>query len=164
MRKEDKYVDVIVNEITDKLLDATSFKEILELMPHGELTKEVLVKVIDCYDIYTVYHMIFDLFGHELCKEEYKRGIESLNSVDYKVDYIITHTAPNTALEMLKYTLPPKERTNFVLDPHDMQLRSYLDMVWHNTDFKRWYFGHWHQDKHLTNKARMLLFDVEIIE
>ena len=98
------------------------------------------------------------------CQEEYKRGIESLKSVDYKVDYIITHTAPNTALEMLKYTLPPKERTNFVLDPHDMQLRSYLDMVWHNADFKRWYFGHWHQDKHLTDKARALLFDVEIIE
>lgn len=98
------------------------------------------------------------------CQEEYERGIESLKSVDYKVDYIITHTAPNTALEMLKYTLPPKERTNFVLDPHDMQLRSYLDMVWHNTDFKRWYFGHWHQDKQLTSKARALLFDVEIIE
>lgn len=69
--KEDKYVDMIVDEITDKFLDAISFKEILELMPHGELTKEALVNVIDCYDIYTVYHMIFDLFGYELTKEEY---------------------------------------------------------------------------------------------
>ena len=95
--------------------------------------------------------------------EEYERGIESLKTVGYKVDYIITHTAPNTVLEMLKYTLPPKERENFILDPHDMQLRSYLDMLWHNATFKRWYFGHWHYDKHLTDKARALLFDVETI-
>ena len=71
MYNEDKYANMISDEITEQLLDATSFKEILELMPHGELTKEVLKNVIDCYDIYTVYHMIFDLFGHELCKEEY---------------------------------------------------------------------------------------------
>lgn len=96
--------------------------------------------------------------------EEYERGIASLKAVNYKVDYIITHTAPNIVLEMLKYTLPPQERSDFFIDPHDMQLRSYLDMIWHNTKFTRWYFGHWHQDKHLTAKARALLLDVETVE
>jgi len=97
-------------------------------------------------------------------EEEYERGLASLKAVDYKVDYIVTHTAPNTALEMLKYTLHPQERNTFWLDPHDMQLRSYLDMIWYNAEFKRWYFGHWHYDKHLTDKARALLHDVETIE
>ncbi len=96
--------------------------------------------------------------------EEYDRGLATLKAVDFSVDYIVSHTAPNTALEMLRYTLPPRERDSFWLDPHDMELRSYLDMIWHNARFKRWYFGHWHIDCHLTEKARALLFDLERIE
>lgn len=96
-------------------------------------------------------------------KEEYERGISSLKAVDYKVDYIVTHTAPNIALEMLKYTLPLQERSGFVMDPHDMELRSYFDMIWHNATFTCWYFGHWHRDKRLTDKARALFYDVERI-
>lgn len=97
-------------------------------------------------------------------EEEYRRGMDSLMAVNYKVDYIITHTAPNAILELLRYTLSPEERSGFVLNPHDMRLRSYLDMIWYNADFKRWYFGHWHKDAHLTDKARALLFDVETVE
>lgn len=97
-------------------------------------------------------------------EEEKNRGVEALKSVGYKVDYIITHTAPNAALDLLKYTLPPQERDGFWFDVHEMAFRSYLDMIWHDATFTRWYFGHWHHDKHLTDKARALLNDVDIIE
>lgn len=97
-------------------------------------------------------------------EEEYRRGLEALKAVGNKVDYIVTHTAPDTALEYIKYSLAPQERNALRLDHHDMLLRNYFDIIWHSTEFKRWYFGHFHYDKHLTSKARALLNDVEVIE
>ena len=95
---------------------------------------------------------------------EYERGINSLEKRNYNVDYIITHTAPNDFLELIKYRLPACERNNFTLDSHDWKLRSYLNGILSKTQFNRWYFGHWHLDMDLSQNARAIYFDVEKIK
>ncbi|MBR2724470.1 MAG: metallophosphoesterase [Ruminococcus sp.] len=97
-------------------------------------------------------------------KEDFLRGRDALKNVNYKVDYIITHTAPGCVLEMLKYALPYDLRNSFTFDIHENELRSYFDEIWNTVEFRCWYFGHFHFDKCLLLKARALFIDVEIID
>lgn len=68
---------------------------------------------------------------------EYKNAIAHIEKSNFKVDYIISHTAPSEIIRMMKY----------IPDSHDIELTGFFDWVMYETDFKRWYFGHWHTDK-----------------
>lgn len=39
-------------------------------------------------------------------------------------------------------------------DKHDEELTGFFDWILFETDFKRWYFGHWHTDKIIDIKCR----------
>lgn len=68
---------------------------------------------------------------------EYKEAANNLKKVDYKVDYVVTHTAPRElVLKMGYYPVP-----------HDMELTGFLEWVMYQTEYKDWFFGHWHIDK-----------------
>lgn len=69
--------------------------------------------------------------------EEYRRAIHTLEQRQHRVDYIITHTAPRTIIPRVIGKHP---------DPHDAELTGFLDWVYHEVDFRRWYFGHFHDD------------------
>ncbi len=85
--------------------------------------------------------------------QEYREASENLKRAGGKVDYIVTHTAPQTVIRMLgKYP-----------DKHDIELTGFLDWVMYETKFTTWYFGHWHEDKEITPKFRLLWFDCERI-
>lgn len=68
---------------------------------------------------------------------EYKNAIANLEKANFKVDYIISHTAPFELISMLGY----------YPDTHDAELTGFFNWVMYEADFKRWYFGHWHTDK-----------------
>ncbi len=68
---------------------------------------------------------------------EYKEASKNLKSVDFKVDYIITHTAPRELI--LKMGYHP--------DKHDAELSGFLEWVMYETQFSDWFFGHWHVDR-----------------
>ncbi len=81
---------------------------------------------------------------------EYKIASENLAKHNFEVDYILSHTAPTEIIRMMgKFP-----------DAHDMELTGYLEWVMHETKFKKWFFGHWHIDKDITDKVRALMFDV----
>lgn len=81
---------------------------------------------------------------------EYKEGISSLKEHNYKVDYIVTHTAPRYVIRMMgKFP-----------DMHDMELTGFLEWVMHEVEFKRWFFGHWHYDKSIDQRFRAAWFDL----
>jgi len=63
-------------------------------------------------------------------------GLEQLNKVNNKVDYVISHAPPLALLKVLN----GEER---LIDP----TAKYLDHVANMTSFKKWYFGHMHVDK-----------------
>lgn len=68
--------------------------------------------------------------------EEYDIGIRNLEDVDYKVDYILSHTCPGKiARQLVSHIIPGEE-----------EMQRYFDDMAAEADFKGWYFGHWHVD------------------
>lgn len=81
---------------------------------------------------------------------EYKIGSDSLKKCGFKVDYILTHTAPTEIIRHIGYSP----------DPHDAELTGYLEWVMHETDFEKWYFGHFHENKRVLDKFFALYEDI----
>ena len=69
--------------------------------------------------------------------EEYHRAIATLEGCGMKMDYILTHTAPRTIIPRVISKTP---------DPHEDELNGFLDWIYHEAEFKAWYFGHFHMD------------------
>ncbi len=82
--------------------------------------------------------------------EEYNTASRSLKAVNYEVDYIISHTAPREILR----------RMGREPDIHEGELTGFLEWVMYETEYKQWFFGHWHIDKAIDEKHRALWFDV----
>ena len=68
--------------------------------------------------------------------EEYFRGKVSLNLLNNKVDYVLTHTVPRRIVYQLVDRVYPGEE----------ELQDYFQMLSENIEFGKWYFGHWHMD------------------
>ena len=85
---------------------------------------------------------------------EYKTAVESLSRHDHSVDYIISHTAPREIIRLMGYTPQFKEG----------ELTGFLEWVMYNTQYKKWFFGHLHEDREVGKKHRALFFDEIIIE
>lgn len=85
--------------------------------------------------------------------EELDEGIANLRRYGYKVDYIITHSCSERAF------MYPAIRNNATIKYHcpEVQMLSYIEDI---TEFKHWYFGHFHIDARLSDKYTVLLHDV----
>lgn len=83
--------------------------------------------------------------------EEYRRAINTLQKASMKVDYIITHTAPRTIIPRVIGKAP---------NPHDAELTGFLDWVYHEVDFKKWFFGHFHEDRTITDQMIACLYQI----
>ena len=87
------------------------------------------------------------------CNSEYREATKNLTERGFEVDYILTHTAPREIIR----------RMGYYPDPHDMELTGFLDWVRHECKFKRWFFGHRHEEMEIYGKYRAIYFDVEAI-
>lgn len=79
----------------------------------------------------------FNWFPQEMpTDEEKEEGISNLEAIDWKVDYIISHAAPEETMQRYEsdYT-------------REQSLNSYLEYIRTKTDYKHWYMGHLHMDK-----------------
>ena len=72
-------------------------------------------------------------------------GYKSLEEHDNKVDYILTHTCSKSAFEYIAIKERFKDKGN---DP----TIDYLESIKENTEFKHWYFGHFHIDLSISEK------------
>ena len=82
--------------------------------------------------------------------EEYREAANALKAVDFQVDYIISHTAPQRIIAYM----------GKIPDAHDAELTGFLEWVMVETKFKKWYFGHWHEERELRGDFRCLWYDV----
>lgn len=69
-------------------------------------------------------------------EEEYEHGWDTLNRHHMEVDYILTHTVPSHIARHL---------TNRILSGEEA-LQDYLREISVTVKYKKWFFGHWHQD------------------
>ena len=70
-------------------------------------------------------------------KEDYDHARETLERIGYKVDYVLTHTIPDSFIH----------RLGIVPDMHDAELTGYLEWLYRELDFKKWFAGHFHVNK-----------------
>lgn len=82
--------------------------------------------------------------------EEYREAVDALKTVDFQVDYIISHTAPQRIIAYM----------GKIPDAHDAELTGFLEWVMCETKFKKWYFGHWHLERGVMDDFQCLWYDV----
>lgn len=78
-------------------------------------------------------------------EEEYKNATRNLEACDFKVDYILTHTAPSDTVEYMS-------RSSFGIKNtvvEELPLTGYLQWVAEKTRYDKWNFGHFHIDAEL---------------
>jgi len=90
--------------------------------------------------------------------EEYKKGLKSLQEVDNKVDFIITHSAPEIMFKKLRQVFWMDEKT-----VGEEQLREYFDILITTINYKGWYCGHFHQNW-TADKFNFLYFDIKELD
>ena len=73
--------------------------------------------------------------------EDYDNAKSTLERLDYKVDYVLTHTVPESFIH----------RLGLVPDRHDAELTGYFEWLYRELDFKKWYAGHFHVDNDFGN-------------
>ena len=76
---------------------------------------------------------------------EYRNATKNLEECGFKVDYILTHTAPACTVEyMSRLSLGIK---NTVVE--ELPLTSYLQWIVEKAQYDKWFFGHFHIDAEL---------------
>ena len=86
-------------------------------------------------------------------KEEMKNGINNLEKVNYKVDYIISHCCPTSVQALLGGGAYKKD-----------YLTDYLQEISEKIEFNKWYFGHYHDYRQVNSQFVLLYDDIVSLE
>ena len=86
-------------------------------------------------------------------KDEMKNGINYLEKVNYRVDYIITHCCSTSVQAMIS-------RGTYKRD----YLTDYFQEISEKCEFKKWYFGHYHDTRQINSQYVLLYEDVVPLE
>lgn len=70
---------------------------------------------------------------------EINEALDNLDKANNKVDYIITHAAPESIMRNELCQIHPMLKM-------DCQTEKFLDEVYEKVDFKMWFCGHYHMD------------------
>lgn len=73
----------------------------------------------------------------------------NLRRVNGKVDYVLTHDAPQ---QILEFTQLMKGQPNW--------LHNFFDQIRQKAEYKKWLFGRYHKDLTLSSKAQAVFLDV----
>ena len=76
-------------------------------------------------------------------QEEMERGLENLKAHGNRVDFVISHCAPMQVAAMMGYT-------------EQNRLAGYFDTIAQTVEFRKWFFGHYHDNRQFMSKYIML--------
>lgn len=76
--------------------------------------------------------------------EEYEEAVRNLEAHNWVVDYIITHCGPNEVIDIYSKKFYGHDR-----------LTDFLEEVRKKTQYKRWYFGHYHDNLDIGNHSML---------
>ncbi len=87
----------------------------------------------------------FDWFPEEIpSKEEREEALTNLERMNWKVDYVLTHTAPTDII----YKIGRKDRAD--------EFTDFLQKIEERLNYRHWYFGHFHEDQKIDEKSTLL--------
>lgn len=87
--------------------------------------------------------------------EEYSTAEKNLEKCGYSVDYVLTHTIPESAIYSMQKT--PVD--------NDKELTGYFEWLYSgNLHFKKWFAGHWHENILINDNLQILFEEVQEIE
>jgi len=78
--------------------------------------------------------------------EEYEYALENLEKRNFKVDYVLTHTAPQSIISAMEDNFGIE--TKKIYDPTALYLDDFYRK--YNLDFKEWHYGHFHKNWNFT--------------
>lgn len=81
-------------------------------------------------------------------EEEMKNGLSNLEKINYRVDYIISHCCPTS----IQTILNPSYKKDHLTD--------YLQEIFEKCNFKKWYFGHYHDYRQVNSEFILLYEDI----
>ncbi|WP_337101238.1 metallophosphoesterase [Paenibacillus sp. YIM B09110] len=80
--------------------------------------------------------------------EEYMEGLLNLERNQWKVDLVVTHTCPSSTINELQ---------DIVSYPIEVdELHMYLEKIKLQLSYNNWFFGHFHNDRKLSNDLTLL--------
>jgi len=82
-------------------------------------------------------------------EEEYAEGVRNLEMHNWKVDNIITHCCPTSILKQISDGAYASDR-----------LTDYFETIKTKTGFKRWFFGHYHDNRIMSEKFILLYKEI----
>lgn len=82
---------------------------------------------------------------------EYQNALDNLEKHNFTVDYVLTHCAA-TSMQML-----------IAKDYKADALTDFLEELRINLEYKRWYFGHYHEDKALNHRDVVIYHAIDRI-
>ena len=83
--------------------------------------------------------------------DEYREAIQNLEAHNWAVDYIITHCGPNEVIDIYSKKFYGHDR-----------LTDFLEEVRQKTHYKRWYFGHYHDNLDIGNHTMLYEMIVQL--
>lgn len=83
--------------------------------------------------------------GELLSCDDIDKAWGTLKEANWDVDYVFTHTCPNVLLHHHGIVAKPYSSSNKAYDPTTYHLKDIADQLL----FKRWYYGHMHENKNL---------------
>ena len=83
--------------------------------------------------------------------EEYENAEKNLASVNYKVDYVISHSAPQSVVNLVYKGEEPN------------RLTLWFEEIAKKLNFEMWYFGHYHQEVFCIVSYTLLHYAIERI-
>lgn len=85
-------------------------------------------------------------------KEEMENGIKNLEKANYGIDYIVSHCCPTNIQTLLNLSYKKDILTD------------YLQEVSEKCEFKKWYFGHYHDNRQINSQFALLYTDIVPLE
>ena len=73
-------------------------------------------------------------------EREYDSAVQNLKTVNWEMDYVITHCAPSLIQKEVAENYPPNKLTDF------------LQNVAEKLHYKKWFFGHYHIDRNIDER------------
>lgn len=96
------------------------------------------------YEPYRINHLTW--WEQELANEdEMQEGRDNLRVHDYTVDYIVTHCCSTSTQALLDGSLYKPDRET-----------DYLEFIKNYANYKKWFFGHYHDNRNISDKEILI--------